>query len=128
MAENAIVRAKKIIELVKQLEQEIAKIQKNMSLLEEQGMTDAGTYWRRNKYGDKTYLELVYSQESQRVLDGFRRIEYIGSDPEKISEALARIKRFMKHQEYQKNLEALLEKELKVNNLLRNAIIHLELE
>lgn len=128
MPENAITRAKKIIELIKKLEQEIINTQKNMALLEEQGLTDASIYWRRNKYGEKTYLELLYSQDSQRVLDGLRRIEYIGKDPEKISEALARIKRFEKHQGYQESLETLKKKMLRVNHLLRDVIMHLELE
>jgi hypothetical protein len=70
--------------------------------LEAAGITDAKPYWRKRK-GKASYLYLV-----PPMVDGVRpKQEYVGADPEKQQEALARVERFEQRQALQRDLATL---------------------
>jgi len=74
------------------LHQALALITARMQTLDDQGMVNAVPHWRKGRY-----LYLVHPQ-----VQGDRKREYVGVDPGKVSQALARVANY---QEY-KVLEA----------------------
>lgn len=66
-----------------------SELDREIDEIERLGWCDAKPYYRDNKY-----LYLIYPMQ-----DGERKREYIGSNPEAIEEALARIERMDKYQE-----------------------------
>jgi hypothetical protein len=72
----------------------------DLDRLEALGIIDAAPYWRKNRAGEKTILTLTHSTNSERVLGGGSRSEYIGDKeaaPEKVQAALDALDR---HKEY----------------------------
>ncbi len=103
---------------------EAEKIRNQMAKLEESGIIDAGIHWRKDRSGDKTILELVYSTHSDRVkVEGKRRIEYIGKRPEKIEAAQAALARFDEYQKLKSvlnRIEGQISRNEKTLQLLKN--------
>jgi hypothetical protein len=93
-----------VAEVLDQLGKKREDLAVRIQELEAAGITDARPYWRKRK-GKASYLYLV-----PPMVDGVRpKQEYIGADPEKQQEALARVERFEQHQALQRDLAALEE-------------------
>jgi hypothetical protein len=65
--------------------------------LEQAGTTTASAYWRDDKY-----LVLVHPMDN-----GHRRREYIGNDPDRVAEALAKIERHRQAEDVRRQLHDL---------------------
>jgi hypothetical protein len=88
-------RLNQIAAALDKLHEQADALRAQMADLEAQGIIDAAEHWRKDRDGQKTILELVYSVHSDRVTqEGKRRIEYIGNSPEKIEAARAGMQRF----------------------------------
>lgn len=67
----------------------LVTIQDRITQLEQAGVTQASVYWRKDSTGNPTILYLNHPSQ-----DGQRKREYVGKDPTKQAEALARIERW----------------------------------
>lgn len=74
--------------LAHRLESERKALERELKELERRGLSEARPHWREGEY-----LYLVYPVQA----DGSRRREYVGSDPGRVEEALARVRRAALH-------------------------------
>ncbi len=75
--------ARQLPSLLQRQEDELKEVQEHMHALKAAGLTYAVEHWR-----DKKYFYLIYPQ-----VDGQRKRQYVGTDPERIAEARAGIQR-----------------------------------
>jgi hypothetical protein len=74
--------------LVAGLEAELVDVERQMAELQRLGLTHASPHYKAGKY-----LTLLYPSQAGTK----RRRDYVGNDPQKVEEALARIKRARTH-------------------------------
>jgi hypothetical protein len=75
------------------LETHLVAIQEQVADLEQAGVTEASPYWRKDKEGNPRILYLIHPSQ-----DGQRKREYVGVDPAKQVDALARVQRWEQRQ------------------------------
>jgi hypothetical protein len=75
------------------LEAHLVTIQEQVADLEQAGVTEASPYWRKDKEGNPRILYLIHPSQN-----GQRKREYVGVDPAKQADALARVQRWEQRQ------------------------------
>lgn len=80
--------------------------------LEAQGISEASIHWRRkgDPAGRPDQLELLHPTGSAYEKRTGRRREYIGTDPEKQQEAIARVRRWRAYQDAQGEVKKIKDK------------------
>lgn len=76
-----------IIDELIHLQRERIQLERMLSELKDQPITDANEHWRADRNGDNTILELLHSTDSAYFKETGRRREYIGKDPARIAAA-----------------------------------------
>lgn len=85
--DNLLPLARQLVANLEIAQQTFAALKAKIEALEEAGIANASPSYRDGKY-----LYLIFP-----MVDGERKREYIGADPEKIAAALARIERNKQH-------------------------------
>jgi hypothetical protein len=75
------------------LEAHLVAIQEQVADLERAGVIEATPYWRKDKEGNPRILYLIHPSQN-----GQRKREYVGVDPAKQADALARVQRWEQRQ------------------------------
>jgi hypothetical protein len=75
------------------LQDHLAAIKDQIADLEQAGVTEASPYWRKDKEGNPRILYLIHPSQN-----GQRKREYVGVDPAKQADALARVQRWEQRQ------------------------------
>lgn len=83
-----------IADAIESLKENIVLLRQEVKEMEQQPMVNAKPYFRQ---GD--YLYLIYPQKN-----GNRKREYIGRKPEKVADALARIRRYKLYKDKKRRL------------------------
>lgn len=80
--------AQSLLSKAAELEAARKRLVKEIAELERQGVTEATPWWRPNSKSPQGYLYLIHPQR-----DGLRPREYIGTDPARVRDAMARVER-----------------------------------